>query len=113
MPKIEDLPKTTRRKYLLINALARLDKPTMKDLQRETGISTTSLQRHIAALRAEFQINVRYIRPAAATLGESGYYEMLDWGVFDREKFCKHYGGMISDESALDARQSTGRNKSS
>lgn len=105
----EAIPKATRRKFLLINALVHLSKPTIEDLHRETGISITALRRHISALRTEFKCDVRYVHPAGRSPADSGHYVLLSWGILDRKKFLGYFGSLKRDDRALDARDGVTR----
>jgi hypothetical protein len=74
------------RKYELINALSKLDKPSLRDLHIQTVIPESTIKRQLVALRNDFGMKVIFVREVTGTRGMTGHYMIMDWGVFDREK---------------------------
>ena len=80
------------RKFELVNTLSKLDKPSLHDLHRETGIPESTIKRQLAMLRNEFDMNILFIRESKGGRGATGYYMITCWGILDREKFILRYG---------------------
>lgn len=80
-----------RRKFDLINALSRTEKPSLHDLHQITKIPESTIKRQLAAIRNEFGMRILFIRESGGERGAIGYYLIADWGIIDREKFIKHY----------------------
>ncbi len=88
----------TRRKYVIIDALTRLDKPSISALIEETKIPEPTLKRQIGLLRKEYQMDIRFVRsPEATGKGRTGYYMIVDWGIINRTAFMSAYGGKTDD----------------
>lgn len=104
----DDLSSVTRRRYALLNALDAMKEPTLEDLQTETGIPATTIRRLMGSLRQELGIDLRYTHPVSHRQGATGYYEIRDWGVIDREAFRSRFGHLGNDtvhkEGECDAR---------
>lgn len=83
-----------RRRFALVNALHRQEKPTFKVLRRETKLPESTLKRHLAALRVEFGMHIPFVRESGGVRGASGYYRLADWGILDREAFLRHHGAL-------------------
>ena len=88
-----ELNQDTHRKYLIIDCLARLNKPSLADLRRETSIPEVTLKRQMALLRKEYQMDIQFVRHKNA-LGNSGYYVLVDWGIINPDKFITSFGGL-------------------
>lgn len=73
-----------KRKYALLAALGRLERPTLSDLHDVTGIPIPTLKRLMIDLRNDFCMQINFIRTG---IGGSGYYELLDWGIINRDRF--------------------------
>lgn len=87
----EKLSMSTQRKYLLINALVDLEKPSLNDLYRATGIAIPSLRRHLQRLRTDFKLNIRYV--SEGRRGE-GHYLLTGWGILDPNKYQANFGSL-------------------
>ncbi|EHY9845554.1 MULTISPECIES: helix-turn-helix domain-containing protein [Vibrio] len=80
------------RKFELVNALSKLDKPSLHDLHSETKIPESTIKRQLAMLRDEFDLKIIFIRESRGERGATGYYMITDWGILDREKFILRHG---------------------
>ncbi|TDX22217.1 regulatory ArsR family protein [Modicisalibacter xianhensis] len=100
-----ELPKTIRRKFLVLSTLARMGEATTSELVKATGISPTSLRRQLAALHTDYQVTVKLTRPLARQKGEEATYVLADWGIIDKRAFLKRFANMKPDDSVLDVRQ--------
>lgn len=80
------------RKFVLINALAKMDKPSLQDLSIATQISQSTIKRQISTLRNDFAMNILFVRELTGKAGTTGYYMLMDWGIFDRSSFLTRYG---------------------
>ena len=93
------LNQDTQRKYAIIDALVRLEKPTMKDLIDATNIPEPTMKRQIALLRKESLMDIRFVRTENTQgRGKSGYYFIADWGIINPTKFISEFGGRIPPE---------------
>lgn len=90
-----ELNQNTQRKYLIIDSLVRLEKTSLTDLHKETGIPEATLKRQINLLRKEYQMDIQFVRHEN-TAGKSGYYVLVDWGIIDSNKFLSSFGGLKS-----------------
>ena len=88
MPLSQDMS----RKFKLVNALSKLDQPSLQDLHMETGIPESTIKRQLAMLRDEFDMKILFIRQSKGTRGAAGYYMITDWGIVDRDKFILRHG---------------------
>ncbi|MCB5162628.1 helix-turn-helix domain-containing protein [Marinomonas algarum] len=80
-----------KRKFDIINALSKVDKPTLSYLHHETNIPESTLKRQLAALRICFGMRIMFVREPDGNRGAVGYYILADWGVIDRDEFFKFY----------------------
>ncbi|MDP2533864.1 helix-turn-helix domain-containing protein, partial [Photobacterium damselae subsp. piscicida] len=73
------------RKFELVNALSKLDKPSLHNLHSETKIPESTIKRQLAMLRDEFDMKIIFIRESRGERGATGYYMITDW-VFWTER---------------------------
>lgn len=85
------LPTDVQRKFDIIGALARLEKPGLTELHQATSIPKTTIKRQIASLRSDFGLRILYVRDPGHGRGATGYYVLEDWGVISEPGFWKHY----------------------
>ncbi|MDD7804153.1 MAG: helix-turn-helix domain-containing protein [Endozoicomonas sp. (ex Botrylloides leachii)] len=88
-----ELNQDTQRKYLIIYSLVSLNRPSLADLHNETSIPEATLKRQIALLRKEYQMDIQFVRHKK-TVGKSGYYVLVDWGIIHPDKFLTSFGGL-------------------
>jgi hypothetical protein len=84
-----------KRKFELVNALSKKNRPSLNDLHLETGIPESTIKRQISALREEFGMEILFIRGARGAPGEpgtAGYYMLTNWGILERAAFLSRYG---------------------
>lgn len=84
--KTKKLSTDVTRKYLIIKALAAGNKPNLNDIVAYTKIPRVSVQRQIVDLRNSYFMDIQYVRPLM-TSWKDGYYEIMDWGVVNKERF--------------------------
>lgn len=84
---VKTLPGDMRRKFQLIHALDTLNRPSLEDLHAYTGIARPTIKRHISSLRAEFRMDIRFVRETGGSPGAVGYYVLSDWGILSEERF--------------------------
>lgn len=70
----------------LLKALKSINKPSMSDLIKSTGMSQATVQRKIKELRESYRMTIRFYR-SGRVRGGKGYYEIENWGVFDEKAF--------------------------
>ena len=81
-----------QRKFSLINALEKIEKPSLSDLHKETKIPESTIKRQISAIRVEFGVSILFVRESVGERGATGYYILTDWGILDRSSFLNRYG---------------------
>lgn len=74
------------RKYDLIFALAANTKLCASRLQEETGLPISTLKRYIASMRADFSMEIDFVRDTGKK-GGAGSYLIKNWGILDKETF--------------------------
>ena len=80
-----------KRKFDLINALSRTEKPSIHDLQAATNIPESTIKRQLASIRKEFGMRILFVRDSGRDRDATGYYMLTHWGIFDRHEFMKYY----------------------
>lgn len=83
------LPNDLERKFAIINALTKLERPSLHDLHQETRIPESTLKRQLGQIRGAFRMDIRFVRKTGQSRGAKGYYELADWGIVDREAFLQ------------------------
>lgn len=86
------LSKDRERKYAIISALSKLEKPSLRDLHRETKIPEPTLKRQLMIIREEFGMKILFVRESTGERGATGYYMLADWGIVDRSAFLRLFG---------------------
>jgi len=90
------LPTDLKRKFQIIDALARTDKPSLEQLHLITSIPASTIKRQLASLRSDFGFRILYVRDPGNGRGATGYYVLDDWGIIDRANFADHYSRLMS-----------------
>ncbi|MGB1320173.1 MAG: helix-turn-helix domain-containing protein [Vibrio gallaecicus] len=85
------ISKDMKRKFDLINALSRIQRPSLHSLHQTTKIPESTIKRQLASIRTEFGMRILFVRESGGERGTSGYYMLTNWGVIDRDEFFKHY----------------------
>jgi hypothetical protein len=81
-----------KRKFDLINQLSKTDRPRLYDLHKATGIPESTIKRQLAAIRADFDMTILFVRdPGDGERGNTGYYMLTDWGILNRSAFIKRF----------------------
>ncbi|MEG3383943.1 helix-turn-helix domain-containing protein [Salmonella enterica] len=70
-----------KRKFALVNALSKTEKPSLQDLHKATNIPESTIKRQLSALRDEFGMNILFVRESTGERGATGYYMLTDWGA--------------------------------
>ena len=83
-----------KRKFALVNALSKTEKPSLQDLHKATEIPESTIKRQLSALRDECGMNILFVRESTGERGATGYYMLTDWGILDRSSFLNRYGKM-------------------
>ena len=87
-----------RRKYAIIATIANRNTPTLDDISAITSIPESSLKRHIAQIRNDYSMDIRFTTNGKAhTRGRTGHYHILSWGILDRTEFLLRYGSIADD----------------
>ncbi|MEK6162089.1 helix-turn-helix domain-containing protein [Vibrio cholerae] len=77
-----------KRKFALVNALSKTEKPSLQDLHKATNIPESTIKRQLSALRDEFGMNILFVRESTErTRCHLSYYMLTDWGILDRSSF--------------------------
>lgn len=63
-----------KRKFALVNALSKTEKPSLQDLHKATEIPESTIKRQLSALRDEFGMNILFVREST---GERGGHRLL------------------------------------
>ncbi|AIJ10657.1 Hypothetical protein ETEE_p1066 (plasmid) [Edwardsiella anguillarum ET080813] len=83
-----------KRKFALVNALSKAEKPSLQDLHKFTDIPESTIKRQLSSLRDEFGMNILFVRESTGERGATGYYILTDWGILDRKAFITRYGNL-------------------
>lgn len=70
-----------KRKFALVNALSKTEKPSLQDLHKATNIPESTIKRQLSALRDEFGMNILFVRESTGERGATGYYMLTDWDL--------------------------------
>lgn len=79
------------RKLSILAAIHRIDRPNLDQLCEQTDIQVSSLRRHLAALREDFGVDIKYTREDVKVVGSTGYYSIEDWGVFSQDRVLEQW----------------------
>ncbi|MGL5336208.1 MAG: helix-turn-helix domain-containing protein, partial [Enterovibrio sp.] len=82
------------RKFALVNALSKTEKPSLQDLHEMTNIPQSTIKRQLSALREEFGMDILFVRKSSAERGAAGYYMLINWGILNRSSFLNRYGNL-------------------
>ena len=94
------IPLHLMRKYSLIYLMATNKKPTRAFLCEGSGSSSTAFSRSMGALAEDYGMRVHFIADGTGITKQSGFYQITDWGVFDKAKFLEYYAALGSSEAA-------------
>ncbi|MGL5250219.1 MAG: helix-turn-helix domain-containing protein [Vibrionaceae bacterium] len=82
------------RKFALVNALSKTEKPTLQDLHKATNIPESTIKRQLSSLRDEFGMDILFVRKPSGERGATGYYMLTNWGILNRSSFLSRYGNL-------------------
>ncbi|MGL4734478.1 MAG: helix-turn-helix domain-containing protein [Enterovibrio sp.] len=82
------------RKFALVNALSKTEKPTLQDLHKATNIPESTIKRQLSSLRDEFGMDILFVRNPRVERGATGYYMLTNWGILNRSSFLSRYGNL-------------------
>ena len=95
---ITALSADAHRKYSIIAAIANSNTPTLDDISVVTSIPESSLKRHIAQIRKDYAMDIRFTPDGKAhTKGRTGHYHIMSWGILDRTEFLLRYGSILEE----------------
>ncbi|MBS9424192.1 helix-turn-helix domain-containing protein [Photorhabdus caribbeanensis] len=80
-----------KRKFALVNALSKMEKPSLLGLHKATKIPESTIKRQLSTLRYEFGMSILFVRESTGERGATGYYMLTDWGIIDRSSFLNRY----------------------
>lgn len=75
---------------MLLYAVAMRQPVTTKELCQVLDISRMTLHRQFAALKANFDVQIRFETQKTSERGRHGAYKIESWGVFQKEAFLTH-----------------------
>lgn len=87
-----NLSKDAQRKYQIIAAIANNNSPSIQDIANRTDIPVSTIKRMLGQIRADFDMNIRFIADADNIRGRTGFYHITNWGVLDRNEFLVRHG---------------------
>jgi hypothetical protein len=64
-----------------------MHQPTLVAITERTGLSDATVKRHIAGLRSDFGMMIKYVSENG---NANGYYIIVDWGWVDWAKMTTH-----------------------
>ena len=88
-----------KRKYAILVMIEKHRRPMLTDIARYTQIPIPSIKRHLAQLRTDFSMDIRFIQDKSRSR-RVGYYQIYSWGVFDRTELLLRYAHIFRDSSA-------------
>jgi hypothetical protein len=93
-----ELTTDARRKYSIIATIANHNAPTLDDISAITSIPESSLKRHIAQIRSDYAMDIRFTTNGKAhARGRTGHYHILSWGILDQTEFLLRYGSILEE----------------
>lgn len=87
-----NISRDMKRKFALVVALSKADRPSLHDLHKETSIPESTIKRQLSALRNEFGLDISFVREATGERGAAGYYMLTGWGILSKSAFLDRYG---------------------
>lgn len=75
------------RKFAILKSLASIHQPTLGSITKMTGLSDATVKRHIAGLRSDFGMMIKFVSDRG---NANGYYIIIDWGWVDWAKMTTH-----------------------
>lgn len=78
---------TTKYKLLTIAAISMCSSPSIKELERVTGMRASTIKWYISRVRSEYHMDIRFIRIGKGNM-ESGFYFIYGWGVINRTELA-------------------------
>lgn len=88
------LARDIRRKFAIMCAFGRYELLSSADLVEKTGIPDITIKRQIVKLNNEFKMKIVFER-GKGSVGKSGFYSVLDWGIIDKDRFMLIYGALV------------------
>lgn len=86
-----------QRIYYILWMLSTINECTTDDLKNYTELPSNTVWRLLNKLRMDYSVDVEFVRVGGG-IGKRGYYEILDWGVFDQGRFFAIFDDFFSAE---------------